>query len=115
MYMFLLSLPAPRVDSACLDLSMPNAVVSSYFMSSWEETRCFDFRLISIIRLFFFIFIFFVAIEVTSLGFVWEFVITALAAWAHMSDMPDMLYFMKLYNMAFPFRVTHRIAGANET
>lgn len=47
--------------------------------------------------------------------FLWEFVITALAAWAHISDMPDMLYFMKLYNMAFPFWVTHRIAGANET
>lgn len=31
MYMFLLSLPSPSVDSACLDLSVPNAVVSSLF------------------------------------------------------------------------------------
>lgn len=31
MYMFLLSLLPPPVNSACLDLSVPNAVVSSLF------------------------------------------------------------------------------------
>ena len=64
---------------------MPNAVVSSLFSELLGGDKVFLFPFNQHHTFLF------VADEVTSLDFLWGLLIIALAAWANMSDMRDML------------------------